>query len=449
MLTFHSFAQSSSASSSLATEQAAYVTRATATVALLAGDTFAGRGYGPADGARRAAQYLAAQFRTLGLEPLGDSAGRSYYQHFPLPINTFPTEPKLVLDGRALRPGTEFILAPDCPSVTLKGKLISFDTTWFALDSVALAGRLRPKSLRGRVLAIRAQDERRLPKLSRTAQRWVASAGAVIVREPKKLTASLAREQARQPQVRVLDSAWVRNTLPRRAELHVASHFEPDYPAMNVIGRLRGNGRSDSVIVVTAHYDHLGQQGPTATFYGANDNASGTAMLLELIRHFHEAGTPRHDLIFIAFSAEEAGLVGSQWCAAHPPVPLARIRFLLNLDLEGFGDKGVVVVNATVHPRQFALLQTLNTQPESTENLSDTVATTPLLPLLKPRGRAANSDHFPFSERGVPAFFAYSLGGPGYYHDVRDRPATLQLADSYPVFRLFRRFLRALDAAQP
>ena len=365
--------------------------------------------------------------------------GQSYYQHFTLPINTFPRPMGLILDAqRALRPGYEVIAAPDCPPVHCGGRVVVLDTAWFTLDSAVLTKRLRPRSLRGRVLVLRAADEKRLPKLPLAARRWIASATAVLVREPKKLTASLAQRQARQPWLRVLDSAWTRGPAPRQAIPYVTSRFEPAYPAMNVIGRVRGTEPSDSVLVVTAHYDHLGQQGPDVTFYGANDNASGTAMLLELARHFGEH-RPRHDVLFIAFGAEEAGLVGSQWCAAHPPVPLDRIRFLLNLDLEGFGDKGATVVNATLHPRRFRLLDSLR---------RDTIhypLAVPPLPALKQRGRAANSDHYPFSERGVPAFFVYSLGGPGYYHDVRDRPATLHLTDAYALYALLRAFLTTLN----
>lgn len=399
----------------------------------------AGRGYGPADGARKAAHFLASRFKQLGLEPLGDSVGQSYYQHFKLPVNTFPGPLRLALDGRPLRPGYEFIAAPNCPSADLRGRVVAFDTTWFGLDTSTLKQRLRPRTLRGQVLVLRAQDEKRLSKLPRVVQRWVGAAAAVLIREPRKLTASLAREQATQPRLYVLDSAWSRRPAPRRVRLTVGARFEAAYPAMNVIGRVRSSGASDSALVVTAHYDHLGQQGPEVTFYGANDNASGTTMLLDLVRHYTHGNLPmaprrlpRHDIIFIAFGAEEAGLVGSQWCAEHPPVPLRRIRFLVNLDLEGFGD-GATVVNATLHKRQFRLLDSLS-QSE------------PPPFVLKQRGKAANSDHYPFSERGVPAFFIYSLGGPGYYHDVRDRANTLDLPAAERVRLRVGHFLDALDA---
>ena len=414
---------------------AQYAARAGATVAVLASDSLAGRGYGPADGARRAARYLAQRFASLHLEPVGDSAGRSYYQHFSLAINTFPAELTLQLNGRALRPGLDFIAAPDCPSTRLQGALVVLDSTWFERDSAELLALIRLWPVRGAILVLTADDEDVLPSLPRAVRAWVASAAAVLVREPEKLTASLARAQAAQPWLRLLEAAWRRTESPRTATLAVDARLEPAYPALNVIGRVRGLARTDSAFVVTAHYDHLGRQGQTATFFGANDNASGTAMLLELAAAIARAPLP-HDVLFIAFSAEEAGLVGSRWCAANPPIPLPQISFLLNLDLEGFGD-GATVVNATLWPRQFELLQRLNITADPDRQ--------PLLPTLKARGRAANSDHYPFSERGVPAFFVYSHGGPGHYHDVRDRPETLRLAEAYRVYALMHHFLRALS----
>ncbi len=433
-------AQTTSAPQVAPRSAAEYAQSAGRTVAVLASDSLAGRGYGPADGARKAAHYLAGRFRELGLEPVGDSAGRSYYQHFTLPINTFSEPVALLTDKRgAWRPGTEFIVAPDCPPTNGNGRVLALDTALFGLDSGLIARRLRPRSLAKCLLVLRAQDEKRLAKLPLAARRWVASARAVLVREPRKLTASVAQRQGPQAWFRVLDSAWTRAAPVRRATVYAGTQFEAAYPAMNVVGRLRGTApnAADSVLFVTAHYDHLGQQGPEVTFYGANDNASGTAMLLELARAFTGEHRPKHDIIFIAFGAEEAGLVGSEWCANHPPVPLTRIRFLLNLDLEGFGDKGATVVNGKLHPTQYQLL--------TAEPAAQAAANSPSFP-WNARGKAANSDHFPFSERGVPAFFVYSLGGSGYYHDVRDRPATLDLESAYSLYWRLRTFVENLDA---
>ena len=131
---------------------------------------------------------------------------------------------------------------------------------------------------------------------------------------------------------------------------------------------------------------------------------------------------------------EEAGLLGSGYFVAHPLVPLRRIRFLVNLDLLGTGELGATVVNGRVLEAPYRRLVALNEAHH-------------YLPQLAARGRAANSDHFPFSEAGVPAFYLYTRGGSAAYHDVNDRPEALSLAGFVGATRLLRDFLNELGAA--
>jgi Zn-dependent M28 family amino/carboxypeptidase len=194
------------------------------------------------------------------------------------------------------------------------------------------------------------------------------------------------------------------------------------------MGMVRGTAEPDSLLVLCAHYDHLGSLGRNTYFPGANDNASGVAMLLELARAIAKKPL-RYSVLFVAFSGEEAGLLGSSFMSENPPVPLSNIRFLFNLDLLGFGEKGATVVNATLHPKEFTRLQEIN-------------ATCHCLPEIKERGKAANSDHYPFSEKGVPAFFMYLMGGPGFYHDIDDKPKTLSLKGFRGTFQLIMEFMR-------
>jgi Zn-dependent M28 family amino/carboxypeptidase len=169
-------------------------------------------------------------------------------------------------------------------------------------------------------------------------------------------------------------------------------------------------------------------------FPGANDNASGVALLLELATHYaRPENRPACSVVFLLFGAEEAGLVGSTYFVQHPLVPLANIKFLLNLDLLGTGEEGATVVNGRVHEAAFARLTALNEAHH-------------YLPRLTARGRAANSDHFPFSEVGVPAFFMYTRGGSLAYHDVNDQPAALSLVGFAGAYGLARDFLDGLGA---
>ena len=112
----------------------------------------------------------------------------------------------------------------------------------------------------------------------------------------------------------------------------------------------------------------------------------------------------------------------------NPVFPLEKIRFLINLDMVGECQDGVTVVNATKHPEAFAQLEALNTK-------------TKLLPSVQSRGEAANSDHYPFSERGVPAFFLYGNGGKGHYHDVFDTAGDLSFTNTENLEKLLIRFV--------
>ncbi len=103
-------------------------------------------------------------------------------------------------------------------------------------------------------------------------------------------------------------------------------------PALNVLGRLKGE-RSDRCVVVGAHYDHLGFGGEGSLapnsygqiHNGADDNASGTAAVLEMARVMAQGKKPACDVVFALWTGEELGLLGSEHWAAHPTVPLANV----------------------------------------------------------------------------------------------------------------------------
>jgi hypothetical protein len=109
----------------------------------------------------------------------------------------------------------------------------------------------------------------------------------------------------------------------------------------NVIGFLEGRDPSvrDQVIVIGAHYDHVGVTKDTIVAYGADDNASGTAALLEIAQAFTECNLkPRRSVLLIAFTGEEKGLIGSQYYVDHPLVPLSKTKAFINLDMVGRND---------------------------------------------------------------------------------------------------------------
>ena len=124
----------------------------------------------------------------------------------------------------------------------------------------------------------------------------------------------------------------------------------------NVVGLLPGRDAAGAVVVIGAHYDHLGLGGPTsgslapdtvAVHHGADDNASGTAALLRVADRLAHGPRPRASILFVAFTGEEEGLLGSNYFAAHPTVTLARMRAMLNMDMVGRLGTGALLVYGT------------------------------------------------------------------------------------------------------
>jgi Zn-dependent M28 family amino/carboxypeptidase len=150
------------------------------------------------------------------------------------------------------------------------------------------------------------------------------------------------------------------------------------------------------------------------------------AMLLSLAKYYAAHPQP-YTIAFICFAGEEAGILGSKYFTEHPLMPLSNIKLLINMDIMGTGNDGITVVNATGYPKYFDLLKQVNAQGN-------------YLVKINPRGKAANSDHYWFTEKGVPAIFMYTMGGIKAYHDVFDISKTLPLTEFNDLFKLLVQF---------
>lgn len=138
--------------------------------------------------------------------------------------------------------------------------------------------------------------------------------------------------------------------------LPLASAINPHAPGgtgRNVVGMIRGADPAlrDEAIVIGAHYDHLGHggqfsmaTGDSSVHNGADDNASGTAVLIDLARRLSTGPRPARTIVFVAFTGEEEGLLGSAFYANHPAIPLERTRAMLNMDMVGRLGAGPLIV---------------------------------------------------------------------------------------------------------
>jgi Zn-dependent M28 family amino/carboxypeptidase len=173
----------------------------------------------------------------------------------------------------------------------------------------------------------------------------------------------------------------------------------------NVVGRLDGRSRADETVIYSAHWDHLGVGQPDAKgdriYNGAVDNATGIASLLELGRAFaQQEQRPERSLVFLAVTAEEKGLLGSEYYASRPLYPLGKTVGVINMD--GFSPHGPA--------RNFTISG--NAKLDLLDQLTATAAKWNLVYSPDPRPEAGGffrSDHFPFAKRGVPAI-SYGTG---------------------------------------
>lgn len=359
-----------------------------------------------------AAKFIRDKFIKYQLHPID----HSFFQPFTISQNLFPKEPHLTISNRKLTVGADFIPSPGCPSISGRFRIRRMDSA--SLDS-AINGQLLIH--RNEAWVVASRFKKWILKL----ETFKKNRPLLVVWAESKLTHSLSETQTQNADICVKTSLL--QDIDSVLEIKIQARSSPKIQTQNVVGMIKGTQYPDSFLVLCAHYDHLGSLGKKVYFPGASDNASGSAMLLEMADHFSKKPL-RYSLLFIAFTGEEAGLLGSQYFVNHPFVPLSNIKFVMNMDLMGFGEKGATVVNATLHPSEFKRLSQIN-------------ETYHFLPELKSRGKAANSDHYPFSEAGVPAFFIYTMGGPGYYHDVDDRPETVTFSRFGETFKLITTFM--------
>ena len=188
---------------------------------------------------------------------------------------------------------------------------------------------------------------------------------------------------------------------------------------MNVVGMLPG--QSDEIVVLGAHYDHLGMGGESsrapdtvAVHYGADDNASGTAMLIEMVQKF--SGTkPESTLLFIAFGAEEMGLLGSRYFIDNPLMDKEKMKMMFNFDMVGrMKEDNSLSISGT------------GTAIE-TDSLIALGMDSTLFKISKSPGGTGPSDHSTFYSDGIPVLF-FSTGVHDQYHTPADKADLINYA---------------------
>ena len=330
-----------------------------ADVSFLASDALRGRGT-PSPGLEIAGEFIASQFRRAGLEPVGDDG---YFQTAAFEsVNPNPE-------------GLAFTIVSERGAVSAKGTAMAIlqasavDLRKAAVVKVGageLAGVTR-EQVDGKVLAIDSVDGQNLVIVLRQLPVLVAKLRpALVVLLPKAGLPSDMPPRVREVStgtavvpVMVIWDEDVRAALSPEASVsvHIAAPLVVPVKLRNLIGVLRGSDPAlrDTYVLVTAHYDHLGVRGTgegDRINNGANDDASGTASVIEIANTLASlAARPKRSIVFMAFFGEEQGLLGSRYYAAHPVFLLAKTVADFNLEHMGRtdvdGGTSVGLVNVT------------------------------------------------------------------------------------------------------
>lgn len=402
-------------------------------LSFLSSDLLEGRNT-PSRGLDIAAEYIAAQFRGAGLEPGGDQG--SYFQMAHLAV----ARPDLTGFRLDLDSGARSVPVPASDALPVVSVALDLEKVpVFKLDlgDDDQVRSLNPADLNGK--AVMYEVNQRGMRNYRDAARKIGEAKpAVLLRVDR----NAVRERG--PDQRLIDPDKASSTAPRitltgepeaaflgslkpglssaTISVHVAAPKTTPAEVRNVIGVLRGSDPAlkDTAVLLTAHYDHLGEKpdGPGDRIYnGANDDGSGTVSVIEIARVLSALKQrPKRSIVFMTFFGEEEGLVGSYYYAAHPEWPLKKTIADVNLEQVGRTDssEGRQVSNASVTGFDYS---------EVTEYLRAAGDLTGIKIYKHPRNDGAYfaaSDNLSLAEAGVPAHTLCVAYEYPDYHAVGD-----------------------------
>ena len=368
-----------------------------------------------------AAGYIKEKFKLLGLKAFNDN----YLQSVPIYTRSYFDNCELYFDGckgdypADFRPMIMFdsltvagavVFAPngnnaDFSNLDVRGKwvMVLESANSFVYD-IKMAAKKRGAvgllaigidSTTGNERYVLSADSTPMIKISRNfADRLLAHAGTTV----SEVLAKIKTGESQSLSIPVIVHATVKST-----NQQVASQ--------NVVAYLGDSKNENGYIVVGAHYDHLGTRivhDSLQIFRGADDNASGVAGVLEIAEKLRTAKKLKYNVIFAAFGAEELGLFGSRYFCKNPPIPLEKVKLMINMDMMGRPDSAYHAYINTVTPNA-EIAPLLDKIKKSHPGIN---------PVMK-LDSMKNTDYAPFYEKNVPVI-SFTTGLHSTYHTPAD-----------------------------
>jgi len=423
----------------------------------LASDKFEGRKSGSAGG-ERTAEWIASKFKEWGLEPAGVNG--TYFAPFHLLVTEDLPFTKLeLINGRKGK--VVYSLGDDYAILTNSGSGRTASEVIFVGYGISEPSKGRDDyagiDVKGKIVLVLvgapskgnwSEERLRGYKIKKAGEK--GASGVLLVSGDRPVRGGAIQEKYYQPQ---LPAVWVGSKIvhdiffntgldynaiksqldsaPQSFNTGKMMYIEANVvkregTSKNVVAMIRGVDPKwrqgamepkaplkDTYIVVGAHMDHTGKDSEGNIYHGADDNASGTAVVMELARVMMANHVkPKRSILFILFAGEEQGLLGSKAFVDSPTVDREKIMLMLNLDMVGRGNGNISLGGMENYPREWRLIE-------------------PLIPdtLRKRMGKfraGEGSDHYSFADKGIPAFFLVTSGSHPEYHQTSDTGDKIQ-----------------------
>jgi hypothetical protein len=422
--------------------------RITRDVTILSSDSLQGRESGTY-GEFMARQYIASQFEEIGLKPM--FINNSYFQKFTYNDNPwYGRFNRMSVNGKSLNLYTEYYALAFTGNDSISGETVSVGYGISAPDQ-GIDDYANLSDLKGKIFLIYTSlpeaykknpaVEKLSGKVDKVKLAVSKGAKAVIFLLPEGETiepnASLAKQEvyADIPVVFLRNKAALNAGAPNQIDLSVNVIRDRDRPAYNVAGYI-DNG-ADTWVVIGAHYDHLGwsysEDGKPLVNNGADDNASGTASVIELARFLKQSAFKKNNYVFCAFSGEEKGLIGSTYFTNSKTIELEKVNYMLDLDMVGRlnSKKGLKIYGTGTSEVWKTVL------PKSNEIG---------LKIKQIKAGFGGSDHMPFYYKEIPDLFLHTGLHPDY-HTPADDVEKINFSGMINVIKFTEKVIENLDGA--